>query len=188
MPILTTSATCRSGRTRRTSSSAETDLSTYPTNPNATLQPSDLAHNLTKVDFTKSTLTIGSLPAVDFFNDGSFYLLDSPGHLAGQMTGLARVTVSPDSFVLFAADTAHHIGVTRPRPLLAHNFPCPGDILAASRSAISTDYFWSPNSSLGSFDLSSRASPLLGISDVPGSLYADPAQSQVTIDKQPCCV
>nr|GAT49605.1 predicted protein [Mycena chlorophos] len=99
------------------------------------------------------------------------------------MTGLVRVTVSPDSFVLLAADTAHHIGVTRPRPLLAHNFPCPGDVLAASRSAISTDYFWSPNSHLGAFDLSSRASPLLGISDVAGSLYANPAETQVTLDK-----
>jgi len=56
-------------------------------------------------------------------------------------------------------------------------------LLEESKSAISTDYFWSPGSRLGVFDLLSRVSQLLAISDVPGSFYADPVKSQVSLDK-----
>lgn len=36
-------------------------------------------------------LKIGRLRAVDWFGDGSFYLLDTPGHAVGHVCGLARV-------------------------------------------------------------------------------------------------
>ncbi|KAJ7060084.1 hypothetical protein C8F01DRAFT_1254199 [Mycena amicta] len=161
-----------------------TDTSVFPANPNATLQASDFAgHNLTKIDFTTSKLIIANMPAVDFFGDGSFYLLDTPGHVAGHMTGLVRVTASPPSFILLAGDTAHHIGAARPRPLLQAHFPCPGDILSASRTAVSTDAFWSPHSSLGEFDLPSRTQSMLALSDTPDGLYVDPTVAQVSLEK-----
>ncbi|KAJ7119824.1 hypothetical protein C8R44DRAFT_922188 [Mycena epipterygia] len=48
--------------------------------PTASLQASDFAgHNVTKVDFAASKLTFSGLKAVDYFGDGSFYLLDTPG-------------------------------------------------------------------------------------------------------------
>jgi hypothetical protein len=36
-------------------------------------------HTLRKIDFSSTTLAIGGFAAVDFFGDGSFYLLDVPG-------------------------------------------------------------------------------------------------------------
>ena len=44
--------------------------------------------------------------AIDFFGDGSFYLVDSPGHLAGHLGAAARV--AHDSFVFIAGDTCHN--------------------------------------------------------------------------------
>ncbi|EGN94971.1 hypothetical protein SERLA73DRAFT_187253 [Serpula lacrymans var. lacrymans S7.3] len=44
--------------------------------------------------------------ALDLFNDGSFYLLDAPGHFPGHLAALARV--APNRFVLLAADCCHN--------------------------------------------------------------------------------
>lgn len=50
---------------------------------------------------------IGSyLHGMDFFHDGSFYLLDAPGHLPGHLNALARI--GPNAFVLLAADSCHN--------------------------------------------------------------------------------
>ena len=43
--------------------------------------------------------------AYDFYGDGSVYLVDAPGHVAGHM--LAAVRVGPNTFVLLAGDTCH---------------------------------------------------------------------------------
>ncbi len=57
-------------------------------------------------------LVIGGFPAVDYFGDGSFYLLDSPGHAVGHMCALARTT--PTTFVFLGGDICHSPGVYRP--------------------------------------------------------------------------
>ncbi|KDQ55047.1 hypothetical protein JAAARDRAFT_159624, partial [Jaapia argillacea MUCL 33604] len=47
--------------------------------------------------------------ALDFFGDGSLYILDTPGHLPGHLTVLARVANTPgNAFILLAADTCHN--------------------------------------------------------------------------------
>jgi glyoxylase-like metal-dependent hydrolase (beta-lactamase superfamily II) len=69
----------------------------------------------------KGAVTIGSFHALDYFGDGSFYLLNAPGHSIGHICALARVTVSPDSFVFMGGDSCHHPGVLRPTKYL----PCP---------------------------------------------------------------
>lgn len=87
----------------------------YPTNPNASLLDSDWAgRQVREVEFTDSDLQIGRFKAFDYFGDGSFYLLDAPGHALGHMGALARVTTDPASFVLLGADAAHHGGELRP--------------------------------------------------------------------------
>ncbi|KAJ7062231.1 beta-lactamase-like protein [Mycena amicta] len=164
--------------------SSETDVSTYPENPNAILQESDLAgRTVTKIDFSRSTFKLNDLQAVDYFGDGSFYLLNTPGHITGHLTGLARVTANPSAFILLAGDTFHHPGEARPRPAFQETFPCPAHLLASARSHISTDYFFSPGSHDGAFDLPSRASSLLAVSDTPDSFYADPVKAAVSIEK-----
>jgi len=100
-----------------------------------------------EINFTENPIRIGRFNAYDYFGDGSFYLLDSPGHSVGHLTALARVTTAGDensehdSFVLMGADACHHPGVLRPTeylPLPAHLSPsplklfahtCPGEVL-----------------------------------------------------------
>jgi glyoxylase-like metal-dependent hydrolase (beta-lactamase superfamily II) len=44
--------------------------------------------------------------AFGFYGDGSFYLVDAPGHLSGHVVDCARI--GKDSFVVLAADTCHN--------------------------------------------------------------------------------
>ncbi|KAL4815796.1 beta-lactamase-like protein [Aspergillus spinulosporus] len=99
---------------------------------------------LQEIDFDNhpnGTLSIGKFKAIDYFGDGSFYLLHTPGHTPDHMCGLARVR--PDSFVLMGGDFAHHPGefrptelnpipdIVRPNPLPRnprYASICPGDI------------------------------------------------------------
>ncbi|KAJ7890469.1 beta-lactamase-like protein [Mycena olivaceomarginata] len=161
---------------------SETDTSTYPEFANASLQASDLAgRDVKKIDFSTANHTFSGLKAVDYFGDGSFYLLNTPGHTHGHLAALARVT--PTSFVALGGDTFHHVGEARPRPRFQQNFPCPADLLEEAKSSISTDYFWSPHSRDGAFDLRSRAAQLFTGSDLPDSFNTDPVAFQVSLDK-----
>jgi hypothetical protein len=77
--------------------------------------------NLREIDFEgPDTLKIGKMRAYDYFKDGSFYLLDTPGHAIGHLCALARTTTNPDTFIFMGGDAAHHGGEFRPseyRPL-----------------------------------------------------------------------
>jgi glyoxylase-like metal-dependent hydrolase (beta-lactamase superfamily II) len=106
----------------------------YPTNPNSYILESDLANRqLIELNFesgdsgdrTFQPLSIGRFRALDYFGDGSFYLLDSPGHAIGHISALARVTSSPASFVLLTGDAIHHPGEIRPSKYL----PLPKDLI-----------------------------------------------------------
>jgi len=80
-------------------------------------------------------LKIGRFNAFDYFSDGSFYLLDSPGHAIGHMCALARVTTSPNSFVFMGGDACHHAGLLRPsqyHPLPTDVFPNPLDLKSST--------------------------------------------------------
>ncbi|KAH6843487.1 beta-lactamase-like protein [Chaetomium sp. MPI-CAGE-AT-0009] len=106
----------------------------YPTNPDSAILESDLANRqLIELDFDSGTsgthtfkpVTIGRFRALDYFGDGSFYLLDTPGHAVGHISGLARVTPGPEaSFILLTGDAIHHPGEIRPSKYL----PLPTDI------------------------------------------------------------
>ncbi|KAG9826520.1 UDP-glucoronosyl and UDP-glucosyl transferase, partial [Aureobasidium melanogenum] len=92
----------------------------YPLNPNSGVWNSDFeGRDVQQIDFGES-LTIGGFPAHDFFGDGSFFLLDTPGHMKSHMCGLVRVSADPPRFVFMGGDIAHHPGQIRPsshRPL-----------------------------------------------------------------------
>ncbi|KAJ0269050.1 hypothetical protein COL940_012806 [Colletotrichum noveboracense] len=112
----------------------------YPTNPGALLLDSDFSgRELRELSFAESSIRVGSFPAIDYFGDGSFYILDAPGHTVGHVNALARVTTNPDSFILMGADTCHHSAEMRPskyhplpdeispHPFLrGSQMPCPG--------------------------------------------------------------
>ncbi|KAJ9650797.1 hypothetical protein H2198_009902 [Neophaeococcomyces mojaviensis] len=125
----------------------EAFLPAYPGNPESVLLESDFAgREVKEADFQSNPLKIGKYPAIDFFGDGSFYLLDSPGHAVGHICGLARTTSSSegateDTFIFMGADTAHHGGEFRPTEYLplpknvspspykkGHMSSCPGHV------------------------------------------------------------
>ncbi|KAJ7578447.1 hypothetical protein C8J56DRAFT_1030833 [Mycena floridula] len=137
----------------------ETDTTTFPTFPNASLLDTDLqGHDVVKVNFSNSTLAIGSFPAVDFFGDGSFDLLDVPGHCPGHMAGLARVT--PTSFILLAGDAFHNVGQIRPSAHLHDHIP--QEILDQNRLNIDRKYFFAPDDKT---DLSTDRTPFFTVSN-----------------------
>lgn len=52
----------------------------YPSNPDAPIKESDYrGRNVREISFTDSSLRLGRFRALDYFGDGSFYLLDAPG-------------------------------------------------------------------------------------------------------------
>ncbi|KAK6073158.1 metallo-beta-lactamase superfamily protein [Seiridium cupressi] len=99
----------------------ETILPGYPKNPKSQVLESDYeGRNLREINFDDESqgLTIGGFRAVDFFNDGSFYLLESPGHTIDHIAGLARTHTSPSRFIFMGGDIAHHASQWRPSELL----------------------------------------------------------------------
>ncbi|KAK3706182.1 hypothetical protein LTR37_012883 [Vermiconidia calcicola] len=100
----------------------------YPTSPHAALLDANFdGRTVREIDFENSSLQIGQLRAYDFFADGSFYLLDTPGHAIGHMCGLARTT--PTTFVFLGGDICHFYGMVRPSPGVPLPDPIPSDHL-----------------------------------------------------------
>ncbi|KAG8779168.1 hypothetical protein FRC12_024602 [Ceratobasidium sp. 428] len=127
----------------------------YPTNPNAPiLESAYKGRELVEISFDdKAELLLGRFRAVDYFGDGSFYLVDSPGHAIGHICGLARTT--PDTFVFMGGDICHHAGQIRPtkylpmpenispNPFKPRGPPCPGSLLVdAHPLCTSTEPFY----------------------------------------------
>lgn len=69
--------------------------------------------------------------AVDYYGDGSLYLVDSPGHIPGHMAVAARI--APNSFVFLAADTCHNRLCYSPGERLVSQ-ACHSDIEAARKT------------------------------------------------------
>lgn len=97
----------------------------FPTDQKSTLLESDWeGRQLREIAFeeAENISNIGGYEALDYFGDGSFYLLNSPGHTIGHISALARVTVdnnnNNDSFVLMGGDTCHDAGQIRPNAYL----------------------------------------------------------------------
>ncbi|KAL4931701.1 MBL fold metallo-hydrolase [Aspergillus undulatus] len=94
----------------------------YPTNITGSVLNSDMSgRKVNELNFhNNDACKIGRFDAVDYFGDGSFYLLDAPGHSVGHLCALARVTSASastseaDSFVFMGGDAAHHAGLLRP--------------------------------------------------------------------------
>ncbi|WWC91213.1 uncharacterized protein L201_006155 [Kwoniella dendrophila CBS 6074] len=67
--------------------------------------------------------------AVDWFGDGSFWLIDAPGHCCGHIMALCRVTTQPDTYVLLAGDAAHHQTMYLPVPTSEGDFRSPKPVI-----------------------------------------------------------
>ncbi|KAJ3555475.1 hypothetical protein NM688_g2558 [Phlebia brevispora] len=86
----------------------------YPKNPKSFFQELPAGRPVTFLNFasyeSSQHKTVSPLAtyehAIDFFGDGSLYLVSVPGHIPGHMGALARV--APNSFVFLAADICHN--------------------------------------------------------------------------------
>lgn len=94
----------------------------YPAKADAPVTEADLSgRDVREIGFS-SDLKAGDFPAYDFFGDGSFYLLDTPGHCIGHIAGLARTSKAgqeggssdADTFIFMGGDLTHHGGEIRP--------------------------------------------------------------------------
>ena len=118
----------------------------FPSNPDAPISESAYkGRQFREISFKDSELLLGNFKAFDFFGDGSFYLLDSPGHAIGHICALCRTTASPNpTFIFLGGDCAHHGCEIRPTPYLPlpssidpspvprfHPSNCPGSVFAA---------------------------------------------------------
>jgi len=112
-------------------------LPAYPINKDSPNLQSDFeGREVREVDIAHegAGLKIGRFDAYDYFGDGSFYLLDTPGHAVGHMCGLARTSGSSGAaatFVLMGGDACHHAGEFRPsqyQPLPTEINPSPASL------------------------------------------------------------
>ncbi|KAK3940208.1 N-acyl homoserine lactonase AttM [Diplogelasinospora grovesii] len=136
----------------------------YPSDPNALVLYADAdGRAVIEISFDgPNSLKIGRFDAFDYFGDGSFYLLDAPGHAPGHMCALARTESGSSSFVFLGADACHNLGVLRPSdyiPLpsstalddmlrvgltaqeLQPPCPCPGDLLHEYLGSTTSPFF-----------------------------------------------
>lgn len=129
-----------------------------------------------ELDFSSSEAKVAGLRAIDWFDDGSFYLLEAPGHTSNHIMALART--STDKFVLLAGDGAHHCGEFRPTPLvpLPHAIsPSPFEPLTVSDSVCPCALFERVHPDPGSF----RTTPFY---EAAASMVDDPATHRTTIE------
>ena len=101
-----------------------------------------------ELDFNRPTgvLKIGGLRAIDWFDDGSMYLLEAPGRSPEIIMALARTFAH--TFVLLARDTASH-------PTLI----CPSTLCPLPESITPSPLEPAPNSSSYDTALLARAYP-----------------------------
>ncbi|KAJ9612308.1 hypothetical protein H2200_003905 [Cladophialophora chaetospira] len=148
------------------------------------------SRQLREIDFSATSLEIGGYGAYDFFDDGSFYLLDTPGHCIGHMCGLARTTSGDDStFLLLGGDICHFVADIRPNPtyplpdeipseMLDHDptyfpRPCPCSLFTDHHPQLSSD---------ASLEERQRT-PFYKVSTHSASAYIDPPTAQNSVDK-----
>lgn len=87
----------------------------YPHDPNSLFKADILpAERTTVLPDTEAEdwAPLGPFPhAYDLFSDGSLYIIDSPGHVAGHINALVRIAptpASPNNWLYLAGDSAHH--------------------------------------------------------------------------------
>jgi len=82
--------------------------SPYPQDPNGRFSSDLLPEGRTKFLEPGDWKSIGPFPrSLDFFGDGSLYIIDAPGHLVGHVNILAR-TSKDGAWIYLAGDSAHH--------------------------------------------------------------------------------
>ncbi|GMK54871.1 hypothetical protein CspeluHIS016_0114570 [Cutaneotrichosporon spelunceum] len=88
----------------------------YPTFKDSAVLDSDLPfgseREVEELNENSPWVRCGAFPqAIDYFGDGSLYILNAYGHMVGHIAALVRTSASPDSYMLLAGDSAHVRGL-----------------------------------------------------------------------------
>ncbi|KAF8195442.1 Metallo-hydrolase/oxidoreductase [Pholiota molesta] len=96
----------------------------YPEDPKSSFVSDLLPAERTIFYDTSDWKPIGPFPrAFDFFKDGSLFIIDAPGHLAGHINVLAR-TSSDGGWIYLAGDSAHHWNLVTLESAIATGHNC----------------------------------------------------------------
>ncbi|KAK8233693.1 beta-lactamase-like protein [Phyllosticta capitalensis] len=178
----------------------------WPANPDAHLLDSIFENRTVREAAFDPSFKIGSFEAHDFFGDGSFYLLNTPGHATGHISALARTTTSSplaedDTFVFMGGDICHFGGAFRPTasaplpdeiavsPSLPLNrpglrLPCPCSLFTACHPQnleTQTPGGTTPPPLAASAD-PTRSTPFYAVTRARDGWYVDPPQAQRSVD------
>ncbi|KAL4817530.1 metallo-beta-lactamase superfamily protein [Aspergillus spinulosporus] len=103
--------------------SDKTTFPGYPSNLDAeTFDDAFQGREVIELDFSSASMSIGGFPAIDYFGDGSFFLMSSEGHTREHTCALAHT--SENEFIFLGGDLAHHAGEFRPTV----HVPLPGEV------------------------------------------------------------
>ncbi|RSM04454.1 hypothetical protein CEP52_006858 [Fusarium oligoseptatum] len=126
-----------------------------------------------------SDLVVAGYRAVDYFGDGSLYILDTPGHAVGHISALVRTTV--DTFAFLGGDICHFGGSFRPTqytPMPAELSPA--DIIPHYRQA--APFACSLFTACHPDQSNARRSPYYQPRSGEGSWYIDPPTAAKSIE------
>ena len=146
----------------------------FPTNPDAfVLDSAFQGRAVREIDFSTTTVVIGGFRAYDFLGDGSFWLLEAPGHTAHHMCALCRTT--PDSWVFLGGDTCHNVAQIRPNQYT----PLPDELPAIVFGGVP------PSEEQSNFQMSTirqhdREAPFFGFAS---AMQEDPTDAMQTVKK-----
>lgn len=151
----------------------------YPTDPDSRTLDTDFeGRNVVEIEFSDD-FKIGQYQAHDYFGDGSFYILNVPGHATGHISALARTT--KDTFAFLGGDVCHFGGSFRPTQYAPMPEQIPtGTPLDPSRFSLpcpcSTFTACHPNKGR------ERTSPYYQVSDAADSWYVEPPVAQTSVN------
>lgn len=101
----------------------EAFLPGYPTKQESPFHEADFeGREVQELTFSDG-LKIGKFQAHDYFGDGSFFILNVPGHAIGHISAIARTT--PDTFAFLGGDVCHFTGDIRPSEYMPMPDPIP---------------------------------------------------------------
>lgn len=85
----------------------------YPADPDSSVNEEEIkGHEWTELlkDPTREWKPVATFDrSLDWFGDGSFYLLDAPGHVLGHIAAMVRTTADPPTYMVLAGDAAHDL-------------------------------------------------------------------------------
>ncbi|CEJ62859.1 Putative Metallo-beta-lactamase superfamily protein [Penicillium brasilianum] len=152
----------------------------YPMNQDALVTEDAFAgRKLIELDFSDA-IAVGGFSAIDFFGDGSLYLLKSSGHTHNHISALARTSES--RFLFLGGDIAHHPGEYRPTehlPLPIEIRPSPLHKNTISTSACPSSVF-EAISSAKSRGLDTKVTPFY---ELNAAMNEDLGDAEVALEK-----